>query len=96
MAARPLEADTILVGTPLPNGEMVLVPRYARVRSCHRLDGTAKIAFLSRSDARKASRKHQDLYRCRFCGSWHLATKRKRTKPDVEPAVVRRPMANAA
>jgi hypothetical protein len=45
MTARPLESDTILVGTPLPDGTMALVPRYARVRSCHRLDATPKIAF---------------------------------------------------
>jgi hypothetical protein len=96
MTARPLETDTILVGTPLPNGTMVLVPRYARVRSCHRLDGTAKVAFRSRSDARKSSRKHHDVYRCGFCGSWHLATKRKRIRPDAEATGTCRPMTNAA
>ena len=60
------------------------------------LDGTAKIAFKMRSDARKASRKHPDVYRCRFCGAWHLATKRKRAEPHVRPVVRIRTMANAA
>jgi hypothetical protein len=81
MAARPLEPDTILIGTPLPNGTMVLVPRFARARSCHRLDGTAKIAFETRSDARKSCRKHEHVYGCKFCGAWHLAT--TKVKPKV-------------
>jgi hypothetical protein len=52
MTVRPLEPDTI-VGTPLPNCTMVPVPRYARVRSRHRLDGAAKSAIQSLSDARE-------------------------------------------
>ncbi len=84
MNATPLASDTILIGTPLPNGTMVLVPRYVRPRSCHRLDGTAKIAFDSRSDARRRCAKHEHTYRCKFCGAWHLATtKRKPRVADV-------------
>ncbi len=86
MNAVPLTADTILIATPLPNGTMVLVPRYARPRSCHRLDGTQKIAFVSRSDARRRCAKHETTYRCKFCGSWHLATKKRVVKGAAVPA----------
>ena len=85
MNATPLAADTILVATPLPNGKMILVPRYARPRSCHRLDGTAKIAFVTRADARRSCAKHEHVYRCKFCGAWHLATTRKRGKEECVP-----------
>ena len=81
MTAVPLALDTILIATPLPNGTMVLVPRYSRPRSCHRLDGTAKIAFDSRSDARRRCAKHEHIYRCKFCGAWHLATAKRKSRP---------------
>jgi hypothetical protein len=87
MNAAPLGPDTILIATPLPHGTMVLVPRYAQQRSCHRLDGTAKIAFASRSGARRRCAKHEHIYRCKFCGAWHLATTRKRVKGAESPPV---------
>jgi len=81
----PLAADTILIATPLPNGKMVLVPRYGRPRSCHRLDGTAKIAFDTRSNARRRCAKHEHIYRCKFCGAWHLATTHRRVNGEGVP-----------
>jgi hypothetical protein len=80
MHAAPLESDIVLIGTPLPDGTQVLVPRFVRVRSCHRLDGTAKIAHRSRSDARKRCAKHQEVYKCNFCAAWHIATTRRKKK----------------
>jgi len=97
MNATPLAADTILIATPLPNGTMVLVPQYARPRSCHRLDGTQKIAFVSRSDARRRCAKHETTYRCKCCGLWHLATKKRKPKvmePDIVPCYI--PLRTAA
>ena len=85
MHSAPLAEGTILIATPLPNGSMVLVPRSPRPRSCHRLDGTAKIAFSARSDARRRCAKHQDVYRCRYCGDWHIATKKRRPKAGDVP-----------
>jgi len=94
----PLAADTILIATPLPNGSQALVPRYTRSRSCHRLDGTAKIAFESRSDTRSRCQKYEHIYRCKFCGAWHLATtKRKPKEKMLVPAPpIRRELREAA
>ena len=76
---------TVLVAWPLPSGGQTLVPTLARLRTCHRLDGRAKIGYDSRKEAKRGLPKHQETYRCPNCACWHRATVRskQRRAPDI-------------
>jgi hypothetical protein len=61
----------------LPDGTHVLVPKMSRPRTCRRADGVPKVSYASRRAARAARTKHDVLYRCPNCESYHLATDRR-------------------
>ena len=87
-----LADNVVIVAYPLRNGAQALMPRAIVPRACVRLDGTAKVAYASRTAARSGCPKHETAYRCGFCAQWHRATKHKRLAPrDAVPvAWVRR------
>ena len=68
-------SDFVFVAYPLPDGRQAIMPRRVRPRCCVRLDGTEKLAYASRTEARRGCPKHETTYRCRQCGAWHRATK---------------------
>jgi hypothetical protein len=69
--------NAIFVDRILPDGTHVLVPKTERPRTCRRSDGTPKIAYATRYEARHARTKHDVLYHCTNCGRYHLATDRR-------------------
>ena len=69
--------DVVFVAYPLRNGQQAIMPHRVRPRSCVRLDGVEKVAYAGRAEARRGCPKHEEAYRCRFCGAWHRATKRR-------------------
>jgi hypothetical protein len=86
MLERTAATQLRFIGRPMPDGKQVLVPQVVRPRTCRRLDGVTKIAYSSRAEAKAAKTKHDALYHCPHCGSFHLATKvRRRLEPGRIP-----------
>jgi hypothetical protein len=71
-------ARLVFVARPMPGGAQVLVPQIVRPRTCRRLDGVAKIGYATRAEAKAATTKHHDVYRCPHCDAFHLATRHGR------------------
>ena len=79
--------DFIFVAYPLSGGRQAIMPRRVRPRCCVRLDGTEKLVYATRAEARKGCPKHAVTYRCKQCGKWHRATKtRTAARRETWPA----------
>lgn len=89
MTQESASTSLVFAARPLPGGAQVLVPVIVRPRTCHRLDGVAKVAYGSRAEAKAARTKHHGVYRCPNCKAFHLATKRRRGSGSQVPRAIR-------
>lgn len=69
-----LGRHVVLAAYPMRDGSQVLIPVPRARRTCARADGSAKIAYETKADARRQRRHGQRAYRCRSCNLYHIAT----------------------
>ena len=73
----------------LPDGSHVLVPQIVLPRTCRRLDGATKVCYATRAEAKAARTKHDAVYHCPNCGTYHLATRHRHSpRPIAHPCGV--------